>query len=192
MLATIALLSYAITSTSSFGPIQSPGRPDWDILAAESSVIIVGVVENYQSVIRRDRMGSDVKQLPNGQKIVELPNPDNYSVGHLISIRIQEILKNNGRVKTQGVVSIYVPGSFHREGMPSFVEKERYLVFLSPLKADHQSFVGATILQSAESSKEPPFNPSSKYVVVRGDNGSVNLTSRNSNVINEVKAALTK
>lgn len=190
MLTTIILLSYAITS--SFSPTQSPSRPGWDILAAESSVIIVGVVEKYQSVIRRDKMVSTVKQLPDGQKNVEIPNPNNYIVGHLISVRVQEILKDNGRVKTQGIVSIYVPGSFPMEGMPSFVEKERYLVFLSPLKADRQSFAGTTIFQSSESSKEPRFNPSSKYIVVRGDSGSVNLTSRNSNVINEVKATLTK
>jgi hypothetical protein len=190
MLATIALLSYAITS--SFGPTQSPGRPDWDILAAESSVIIVGVIEKYQSVIRRDKMASTVKQLPDGKKIAELPNPDNYVVGHLIRLRVQEILKNDGRVKSRGIVSIYVPGAFPLEGMPSFVEKQRYLVFLSPLKADRQSFEGTTIFQLPESSKEPPFNPSSKYVVVRGDSGSVNLTSQNSNVINEVKAVLFK
>ena len=76
--------------------------------------------------------------------------------------------------------------------MPSFVEKERYLVFLSPLKADRQSFAGTTIFQLPESSKELPFNPSSKYVVVMGDSGSVNLASHNSNVISEVKAALIK
>lgn len=190
MLATIILLSYAITS--SFTLMQSLSRPGWDILATESRVIIVGVVEKKSLVIRRDKMVSTVKPLPDGKKIVELTNPDDYIVGHLIRLRVQEILKNDGRVKSRGIVNIYVPGSVPLEGMPSFVEKERYLVFLSPLKADRQSFAGATIFQSPESAKEPSFDPSSKYVVVRGDSGSVNLTSRNSNVINEVKAALTK
>ena len=190
MLATTILLIYALTSSLSM--TQSPGRPGWDTMAKESSVIVVGVVEKYQSIIRRDKMASTVKQLPDGNKIAELPNPDNYVVGHLVRLRVQEILKNDGMVKSRGIVSIYVPGAFPLEGMPSFVEKERYLVFLSPLKADRQSFAGATIFQLPESSKEPSFDPSSKYVVLRGDSGSINLTSRNRNVINEVKGALPK
>lgn len=91
MLATISLLIYALTY--SFSSTQSLSRPGWDTLAKESSVIIVGVVEKYQSVIRRDKMASRVKQLPDEKKNVELPNPDDYVVGHLIRLRVQEILK---------------------------------------------------------------------------------------------------
>ncbi len=137
-------------------------------------------------------MASAVKPLPDGKKIFEETNPDNCVVGHFVRLSVQDTLKNDGRVKSGGIVSIYVSGSVPLDGMPSFVEKQRYSVFLSPLKADRQSFAGTTIFQSPESSKEPAFNPSSKYAVVGEDSGSVNLTSHNSNVINEVKMALTK
>lgn len=189
MFAAMLLLSYAITS--SFSPVQSPSPPSWDILANESNAIIVGVVEKTSSVIRRDKMVSTSKPLPNGNIRVELPDPRNYVVGHVVQIRVEEILKNDGKVKTKGIVSIYLPGWFPMEGQPSFVEKERYLVFLSPFKADSQNFEGTTIFQPNPSVKDQSFSPASKYVVVRDGGGAVNLTSRN-DVLNEVKTVLNK
>ena len=62
MLATIALLSYAITS--SFGPTQSPGPPGWDVLAQESSMVVVGGVEGKSWVVRKGRMSSSGNVLP--------------------------------------------------------------------------------------------------------------------------------
>jgi hypothetical protein len=191
MFATMLLLSYGVIS--SFGITQSPGPPSWDILANESSVVVVGVREKELVVVRRDKMVSNVKPLPNGNKIIEIPNPNDYVVGHIIQIRVQEILKSDGKVKAKGIVNVYVPGYAILDGMPSFVEKERYLIFLSPLKTDNQTFKGTTIFQPDPSAKDQSFNPSSKYIVVWGDGGAVNLAKpRNSNAINEVKAALNK
>src|SRR5215468_7249894 len=102
MLAKMLLLSYAIAS--SFSPTQSLSQSEWDVLANESNVIVVGVVEKYLLVIRRDKMESTVTPLPNGDKRIELANPNDYVVGRLIQIRVQEILKNDGKVKTKGIV----------------------------------------------------------------------------------------
>lgn len=189
MFAQMILLGYAITS--SFTPIQSVSLPP-SVLTNESSVVIVGVVEKTSWVVRRDKMVSTVERLPDGKQRVGIPKPEDYVVGDLARIRVHEVLKNDGRVKTKGIVAVFVHGCCHTEGVPAFVEKGRYLVFLSPLKDSSQTFAGTTVFQSMNASKEARFDPSSKYVVVGNDSGAINLTSQNNNVINEVKALLNR
>lgn len=175
----------------SFGFAQSPSRPEWRVLADDSTVILVGVVVGESQVVRRDQMITTEKPLPDGKVIVELANPSRYVVGRIFRLRVDELIKNNGKIKTSETVNIFLPGWISTEGTGTFAEKQRDLVFLSPLKEKNKEFAGTTIYRPGRSrTSGASFIAASSYVLVQGENGKVEITEKTRKSIDEVKAII--
>ena len=66
--------------------------------------------------------------------IMNLPNPKDYFVGYIIQLRIERMVKNDGRLKIKEIVEIFLPGE-PSEGTPVLMTKRKYLVLLAPLKS---------------------------------------------------------
>lgn len=189
MLYTIVLNGLLIVFSPAL--LQSPSRPGWDVLIRESDAIVIGSIESRVWVVRPDKMTSTTKNLPNGKTVAELPNPADYVVGTIYRVRVNEIVKKNRNIRAAGWINIFVTGRSAMEGEASFVEKQKYLIFLSPLQQDNEKFSGTMIYNPANpSARQVRFNPQSSYTVVRRGNGVVEITGKNLRLINEVKAAV--
>ena len=176
------------------GIMQTPGPPGWDVLAQESSTIIVGVVESKSWIVRKDGMGGSIKVLPDGTVEGDIPNPRDYVVGNLYRLRVEQVLKRNKKIMAASRVEIFVPGYMASHGTPIFLEWKKYLVFVRPLNPEGDSFNGTFTYKpgSGAGEKMPQFKPELNYVVVRGEHGSIGITEKNVRIIDEVKAALPK
>lgn len=176
------------------GITQTLGPPGWDVLTQESSAIVVGVVEGKSWVVRKDRMSSSGKVLPDGTVEGNLPNPRDFVVGSLYQLRVEQVLKRNKKVTTASRVEIFVPGYMAGHGAPIFLEGKKYLVFVRPLDPEGDTFDGTFIYKPGigASEKMVQFRSESKYAFVRGEHGSIGITEKNVRIIDEVKAALPK
>lgn len=82
------LLIFSMLSNCLIVMAQSPGRHNWTQLAEKSAKVIIGVVESDSLVIRRDKMLTTSTKTAKVEKIANLPNPNDYVVGHSIRVRI--------------------------------------------------------------------------------------------------------
>lgn len=166
---------------------QSPsgGRNE---LAKQSDAIVVGLVEGTSWVVRPEKKTNKTKTLSGGRELVDLQNPAEYVVGRLVQLRVSEVVKRGGGVRVNTTLSIFIPGAFTVEGGPAFVEKQKYLVFLSRSKSSAGDFAGTVVQNPSDGlSKDRQFNPASSYVVVGGTSGALRLDSQNQKIVNEVK-----
>lgn len=171
---------------------QSPGvEVNYGDLAGRSSVVVVGVVEATQWVIRPDRRRNRTTPLPGGRQIVELQDPSEYVVGRIARLRVSEVLKGGTRAKAGGVVSVFVPGALTGENVPALAERQKYAVFLSPMKAGAGEFAGTAVYQpGATAGGEPQFVPKSHYVVVGDRQGAVPVAAENGGIVNQIRGAV--
>src|SRR5215208_8532882 len=165
-----SLLIHKVFVICFIGIMQTPGPPGWDVLAQESSTVLVGVVESKSWVVRKDRMSSSIKVLPDGTVEGDLPNPRDYVVGNLYRLHVEQVLKINKKVMTASRVEIFVPGYMASHGAPIFLEGKKYLVFVRPLNPEGDSFNGTFTYKSGSGAREKmmQFKPELNYVVVRG------------------------
>lgn len=170
---------------------QAPGvKVNYGSLAGQSSAVVVGVVEGTQWVIHPDRRRNMTTPLPGGKRIVELQNPSEYVVGRIARLRVSEVIKGGTRVKVDGVVNVFISGSFTSENAPALAERQRYVVFLSPMKADADDFVGTVVYQpGATPGGEPQFLPKSHYVVMGDRQGAVPIAEGNSGLVDQIRGA---
>lgn len=170
---------------------QSPSRPEWSALAHESTAIVVGVVDQVLQVVRPEKMRSLSKQLPSGQVVVELPKPADYVLGRVVRMDVTEVIKKDGKVKAGNKIDVFLSGWAPVEGQPIFLQNQKYLVFLSPMKADTRDFLDSLIYQSdVPSASRLRFNPKSNYVVVEGVNGALHVNPNDPRVIDHVRKVL--
>ena len=160
---------------------QTPGRPEWNVLAKESTAIVTGTVtEGKLWVIDPNKRRSDS---------TNIPNPADFVIGRIIHLKVDDALLKDGKAKVGSVIEIFVPGWMSTEGMPAFVPGQRYAVFLSPLKAEKNQFAGTARYQPGTSfGQEKSFDPSTSYAVVRNAHGVVPLTAENSKIQKEIRA----
>lgn len=186
-----AFLLYVVLACSPIRP-QSPGlKVTYGSLADQSSVVVVGVVEATQWVIRPDRRRSKTTPLAGGRQIVELQDPSEYMVGRIARLRVSEVLKGGAKVKAGSVVSVFVPGLFGGENAPALAERQKYVIFLSPMKANAGEFAGTVVYQpGASPGGEPQFVPKSHYVVVGDRQGAVPVAAENSSLVNQIRGAV--
>jgi hypothetical protein len=188
------LLIFSMLSNCLIVLAQSPGRHNWTQLAEKSARVIIGVVESDSLVVRRDKMLTTSAKTVKGEKIANLPNPNDYVVGHSIRVRIENLIKSDNRSGEKNFINIFVPGRLPTEGMPVLQINHKYLLLLSPLKEKADEFAAATIFQQdAPPGKERQFVADAHYLVVSGANGSEEVTSNNLEVIEsaikEIQAA---
>jgi hypothetical protein len=187
----VAILCLCLMATNSV-PAQTPGvEANYRDMAGQSSVIVIGTVERGGWIIRPDRLTNKTTMLPNGQRITELQNPSEYVVGRIVRLRVSEVLKGGARVKVNSTISVFESGHFPAEGSAILAERQKYVVFLAPLKPGGDEFAGTVVQQpGAHPGGEPPFVPNSYYVVVGGAAGTVQITPANSRVVNQIRSVV--
>jgi hypothetical protein len=164
---------------------------DYREMAGRSSIVVIGTVEKGGWVIRPDRLTSKTTALPDGRRIAEIQNPSEYVVGHIVRLRVSEVLKGGARVKAGGTINVFEPGLYPAEGAAILAERQKYVVFLAPLKPGGDEFAGTVVQQpGARPSGEPPFVPGSHYVVVGDAYGAVPIVPEKSRAINQIRSAV--
>ncbi len=176
---------------------QSPGRQEWTPLVKNSSDAVVGLVESVDLVIRRDKIPLTSGRGAKGEKIATLANPNEYIIGRLVHLRVEKLIKDSGHIKAQTTTSIFLPGRLPTEGKPVLLKQQRYLVLLSPLKANEKEFKGATVYApNVPTSNEKSFNSLDCYIVVGEAQGVESITDKNkmriADVIKEIQSITQK
>jgi hypothetical protein len=187
----VAILCLCLMATNSV-PAQTPGvEANYRDMAGQSSVIVIGTVERGGWVIRPDRLTNKTTTLPNGQRITELQNPSEYVVGRIVRLRVSEVLKGGARVKVNSTISVFESGHFPAEGSAILAERQKYVVFLAPLKPGGDEFAGTVVQQpGARPGGELPFAPKLYYAVVGAAHGAVRVAPENGKVIAQIRAAV--
>ena len=86
---------------------------------------------------------------------------------------------------------MFIPGWFVGEGAPIFSERQKYVVFLTPLKADAGDFKGTVVYRrGGDSIGGPPFEPKSYRTVVGDAYAAVRVAPENDKVINRIRSAV--
>jgi hypothetical protein len=174
------------------GPSQSPDTSSLDALARRSDAVIVAIVESKAWVVRPEKMLGEQKQLPNGNIEVGIPNPRDYVVGSLYTLRIEHSLKKDNRVRTRRTLRIFVPGfmaSAHEAA--ALVQEGKYLVFLEHLSSEGDTFSGTKVHKpEAKAASEENFDPKSSFTIVQSGDGAVRITKKNLEIVERVKASL--
>jgi hypothetical protein len=171
---------------------QTPAvTPSWQELATTSSLVVIGIVDESSLVIRPDREISKAKPLSNGQVIVELQNPADYVLGSLVRLRLKEVIKQNGTVKSGETINIFLLGFFPAEGQPVLAEKQSYLVFLSPLK-ESKELSASLVHEETTPPKNVPFPLKSNYAINGDANGALHVSPENNRLIKQVRMAIAK
>lgn len=170
---------------------QTPSRPAWNVMGQESALIVTGVVESKAWIVHPDKMETAETPLPNGNVAVQLPNPAEYVVGSIFRVNVEQVIKKQGKIEVGSQINVFVPGFMTTE-QPALVEKQSYLLFLSPLEADSKQFTGTIVYKPpASPDSNTGFNSQLSYGIVHGPNGAISISSDN-NTVDEVKAALRK
>jgi hypothetical protein len=171
---------------------QTPaGSPNWPELAAKSTAAVVCVIDDVSLVLRSDREISKAKPLPNGQTRVELQNPAEYVLGRLARVKITEVIKDDGNVKVDRTVNIFLPGFLPTEGQPGLVQGQTYLLFLSTLSLS-KTLSAAIVHTGTEPAMNITFPAKNKYSITGDAHGVVHLTPETNSVVAEVKALIRK
>jgi hypothetical protein len=161
-------------------------------LVKVSAVIVAGNVEEEWQLIRPKKAISQETPLKDGGVLVTFPNPEEYVVGRVVRLRIDEVLKPYKKLKAGDTITIFLRGRLPYEGDAFLLAKQKYLVFLCPLKTDGKEFLDTAISKPGATSPEVHFDAKSSYVVIGGNVGASRLTAENSKLVEEVKAALRK
>ena len=98
--------------------------------------------------------------LLSAEVLYELPNPGEYVAGNIVRVRIEDVIKKDGKIKIGDTVSIFAPGLCHVYAALPHFENQRYLLFLHPLKANENGFAGTVVIKpGADPTTQRPFDP---------------------------------
>lgn len=185
-------ISVLIAVMGSLVSAQTPyTKPDIKELAQKSRLVVVGRVEGGAWVIRPEKRVTKSRQLPNGNEIVEIQNPSEYVVGHLVRLRVTEVLKKRGRVEADNTITVFMPGRFGAHDVAALIEKQTYVLFLSPFEAYTDDFNGTKVYQPGSASGgETSFDPGSSYILFNDRNSALRVEPSNRKIINEVRVAV--
>lgn len=171
---------------------QVPGRrPSWRALSAESTIIIVGVVEEIAQLVYPEKMRATQTSTSDGRVIATLPERQAYEAGGFVRLRIDEVISGEVKLKTKDLV-IAQPGFLPREGDAPLLKGEKYVVFLKPVPPDRvKELARASVFRIVAGQSElTPFDPRSAYTIVREGYGAVPIKPGDSKITDEIKAAL--
>ena len=186
----------AICSLIMIWPVsaQMPGIDPRGV-SVNSSLVIIGVVqEPWQRVIRPEKIPKGVKVTPqaDGTYIAELPRrTEDYLVGDIYHVRVQEVLKGDKSVRTNQVIRIFVPQSL--EDGVSLPVNQRFLLALARYEPKKEDFTGTSVGNVGQSvTKEGvPFDLRARYYqIVAGRNGAISITEKHRGLIEEIRAAI--
>lgn len=166
-------LCYLLSLTLACLPATLPSsacRQSGGDLEKESAVIVVGNVEEEWQLIRPKKLITQQTPLKDGGVLVTFPNPAEYVVGRVVRLRIDEVLKPYKKLKAGDTITIFLRGRLPYEGDASLLAKQKYLVFLCPLKTDGKEFLDTAISKPGATPPEH-FDAKSSYVVNGGNGG---------------------
>ena len=171
---------------------QTPTDSEWDKLAKESDLVLIGVVNNVAWIEQQDmNYPATTKSFPNEDQLVKLRRPSEFVVGRSVQIKVQELIKKNGKVKVGDEINIFLPDRISLEGMPSLNEKGRYVIFLSRMKDDKKELNNTVVKQPGSlSAQGVNFDQRSHYTVIGDQSGAVQVTSENSRLVEKLKASV--
>jgi hypothetical protein len=157
-------------------------------------MVIVGTVETERWIIHPEKCAGSSKPLPDGRFLEDLPSPHNYLAGHLFRVQVESAIKPDKEPGEGETINAFVAGYLPTEGAPVLFVGKKYLLFLSPLKADPVAFSGTVISKPGvctdSSAPLPQFDPQSASVVVRGDAGLVLVSPDTLKDIDAVRSAV--
>jgi hypothetical protein len=160
-------------------------------LSAESTIIIVGVVEEIAQLVYPEKMRATQTSTSDGRVIATLPERQAYEAGGFVRLRIDEVISGEVKLKTKDLV-IAQPGFLPREGDAPLLKGEKYVVFLKPVPPDRvKELARASVFRIVAGQSElTPFDPRSAYTIVREGYGAVPIKPGDSKITDEIKAAL--
>jgi len=173
---------------------QTPGIDPRGISITSSPVIIGIVQEPWQRVIRPEKIpkAGNVTRQADGTYIAELPRrSDDYLVGYIYHVRVQEILKADKSVRINQVIRIFVPQSL--EDGVSLPANQRFLLTLASYEPKKEEFTGTAVSNVGQSitTQGVPFDLQARYYRVVGDrNGAISVTDKHRALIAEIRAAI--
>lgn len=187
-----SLLLCSALLTCTIGPLQLSNPPVEQVLNQENSNMIIATVERKYWVVHPDKMTSKGTPLPDGKIAVELPKPQDYVVGSLYNVRVEQILKKGKGATASKSIQIFTPGfmaSFHTSA--PLLEGRKYLLFLELLNPEVGTFSDTKVHKlGADLATAEKFNPKSTFTVIQASNGALEITENNGRVIEEVKKQL--
>ena len=152
--------------------------PDPSVLIKDSCLIVQGVAEDLSLVVRPEAI----------KRRGEFPKASEYVLGFLFRLRVDEVMRNDGKVRKGKSIAMFVPWNSFTHG-PTFVKGQRYLVFLTRLKPDKEKFAGAMIHEYGKPTRTR-FESEVQYAVVNGEAGVVEDVPKNSKRIEDVRKAV--
>src|SRR5262245_24835078 len=174
--------------------IVSPqyANPDeWRSMAARSPLIIRGTIESESMLVRKDKITATSTPLPDGRLELHLPRAEDYMVGRLFRLRIDEVIKRSSRSRLPRFVEVFVPGIFATHADPNLIPGREYVVFLSPFERGTDSYTRYAV-QRLEGgvARRYQFHPASSYNIVGGNKAAVDLTGADRVLLQQVKVAV--
>jgi hypothetical protein len=185
------LLAFALACLPATLPSSACRESGGDVVK-ESAVIVVGKVQEEWELIFPKKAISQETPLKDGQVLFTLPNPAEYVVGRIVRLRIDEVIKPYKKLKAGDTITIFLRGRVPYERDAFFLEKQKYLAYLCPLKTDGKEFLDTAISKPGATPPEVRFDAKSSYVVNGGNGAAIRLTAENSKLVQEVKSALLK
>jgi len=173
---------------------QTPGIDPRGISVTSSPVIIGIVQEPWQRVIRPEKIpkAGKVTRQADGSYIAELPRrTEDYLVGYIYHVRVQEILKADKSVRTNQVIRIFVPQTL--EDGVSLPANQRFLLALAGYEPKKEDFTGTSVSNVGQSITKQgvPFDLQARSYRVVGDrNGAISITEKHRVLIAEIRAAI--
>jgi hypothetical protein len=173
---------------------QTPGIDPRGISVTSSPVIIGIVQEPWQRVIRPEKIpkAGKVTQQADGTYIAELPRmTEDYVVGYIYHVRVQEVLKADKWVRANQVIRVFVPHTL--EDGVSLPANQRFLLALASYEPKKEDFTGTSVSNIGQSvTKEGvPFNLQARYHrIVGGRNGAISITEEHRVLIEDIRTAI--
>jgi len=191
VLAALLFLSLLVVFSTATG--QSLALPPWDVLAEESTAVVVGdVVEAQLWVIDPDKKAK-AEVTPEGKPT--LPNPEVYLLGILGRVRIGEIIKGGGKLRAGDTIGVLTFGYIANDKADPVLKGKKYVLFLRPLETEDKGFAAAVVERygpPGSVATRAKFDPKDCYTPVREGFGQVILRPDRKQILEDIKQAIAK
>ena len=172
---------------------QSLALPPWDVLAQESSVVVVGdVVEGQMWVISHEEWAK-AEVTPDGRPT--FPNPSELVLGIFSRVHVRETLKPDGKLKPGSIIGVFVHGYGGSDSPHVLIDKERCVLFLRSMKGSGKELTNTVVVPRGalgSPEKHLRFEPGTSYTPVREGFAQVILTPGREQILDEVRQAIAK
>lgn len=182
LLCCVALLVVLHPAISALGVQKSGGGPTKD-----SSLTVIGSVSGTLDLVRADKLTANVRTLPNGDKIAELPQRSEYYVGTIYKFQIDEVVRGNKTIRSGQSINVLIlgPGSVsHRVVLSA---QRKYLLQLSLLDVS-EKYKGTVVMDLAQpSGAKQPFDSQNVFMLIGDINSAVPVTKDTKELVKRIR-----